>query len=48
MGLTWIQERLGALMGYLGDFKAGNSDHVWFLTLMLYRASQRDWWELGS
>ena len=48
MGLTWIQERMGALMGYLLDFKAGNSGHIWFLSLKLYRATQMDWWELGS
>ena len=45
MGFTWIQERLGALMGYLGDFKAGHISHVWFLRLKLFRASQ---WELGA
>ena len=48
MGLTWIQEKLVALMGNLGDFKAGNVNHVWFLAFMLYQASQRDWLELGS
>ena len=39
---------VGSANGLSGDFNAGNSGHFWFLTLMLYRASQRDWWELGS
>ena len=39
---------VGSINGLLGNFKAVNSSHFWFLTLILYRASQRDWWELES
>ena len=48
MGLTWFEGMVGAIMGYLGYPKVGNTAHVLFFTLMLYRALQRDWQELGS
>ena len=36
VGLTCSQGSLGALMGYLVEFKAGNSNHVWFCWWKLY------------
>ena len=35
VGLTWLQERLEALIGYLEYFKAGNSGQDWFLSWKL-------------
>ena len=43
MGLTWFQRIVGALMGYLGDPKAGNSVHFWFCWSELHKGTGGNW-----